>query len=191
MKQINKGLIIIACFAISSAHAKQTGARTTSSRQPTTTTTTLPALQTKQTIFDTMPTYAEILALLNNKKPTISKDFVNLQAIEEEAKYKLQLIKQESVDVRAKIFDIKTANQMRTYHDIEKAFKQRSADPADFEILKDIKSAAKRQLKEFKQGNPTYREILSTLQNTRPTSSDLATLNNIILEATDQRDQLK
>jgi hypothetical protein len=187
MKQINKVLTIIACFAISSAYAKQTG---------TTKTNVQPA---NQTIFDTMPTYEEILSVLKKKKPTVANDFSYLKRIKDEAEYKINLIENKEYDGRAKRFDIKTASDMKTYSDILTAFELRSANPTDVKVLTDIKNQAEQQLKKFElvqplvqpKENPKYRKILSLLQESHPTSSDLTTLNNIILEATMQRDQLK
>jgi hypothetical protein len=177
MKQINKALIIVACCTILSTNTKQIGKKTEPITQPQ----PAPMPQPK-TIFDTMPTYEQILSLLENKKPELS-DRLTLENIKNEARYKIDLIQKNEHDLRAKRYDIRQASDMKTYRNILSALEQRPALSKDDQILVQIKHAAEQQMEQLEKEHQIqpkgYYQILNQLKKMQPTYKDENALRDI------------
>jgi hypothetical protein len=201
VKQLKIVLTIIACFTALSATAKQVGKKTETVTQPSPVQPNPPVNMNRprpapiQTIFDTMPTYSEILSLLKKKKPD-SSDFTTLNNIKNEAEYQINFIRNKEADFRARIFNIKQPADMKTYTDIYNALKQRTPDSSDFTTLNNIIYEVEKQIKNIqvsvqqpqqKQApQKGYTQILTQLQNIQPTQDDWDTLRAIKDEVIDQ-----
>lgn len=205
----NIALLIVLTPCINSIQAKQTGARTTSAYIPQPQQ-QIPTRPVQQPItpnrpnqpFRSGPTYTDILAILRNSNPD-SSDFSTLNNIKNEAETQINLLKDRQVDMRAKVHKINDISEIQTYTDIYRALQQRLADSSDYSTLNNIKNEAETQMKKLQNevqrerviirprtGELTYSQILNALKQNAPDSSDFSTLNNIITEATKQRDSL-
>ena len=209
MNFFKQNIALILLFTIGSVYAKRTGTIQTPITQPTQPRT--PVIQPQQTPViekgQQFPfqgaRYTEILYILESKTPD-SSDFSTLRNIKHEAELQMKFIQERKPDLRAKRWVIRNAADIETYSDILTALQQNTPDSSDFSTLKNIITEVDRQIQSIQSrgkkpiiqpiqpvtGELRYTEILSALKQNVPDSSDFSTLNNIITEATRQRDQL-
>jgi len=210
MNYKNISIVLLLCI-INNVHAKRTGITKAPVTQPTQPRPQIIQPQQQPAInpFEFLPKYTQILYILKDKTPD-SSDFSTLKNIRGEADTQIKLIQERKPDLRAKVFNIKTADDIETYSDIYNALKQNSADSSDFSTLNNIKNEAEKQMRQLEEavqkkpvvqpvggqlrypvvGELRYSEILSALKKNVPDSADFSTLNNIVTEATRQRDSL-